>query len=432
MDSTTSEQEKRFDVSPNYKWYVLFVLTGVYVFNFIDRQILVIIQESIKEELLLSDAQLGLLTGFTFAVFYVTLGIPIARLADRTNRKRVVAISLVIWSGMTVISGRAMNFLQLLLARIGVGIGEAGGSPPAHSIVSDYFPPKNRATALSIYSTGVYIGIFVGYLVGGYIDKMYGWRVALYAMGIPGILYAILVYFTVKEPIRGMSDPGGLKGKSDISIREVVNILLSKKTFIFLAFATGFHAFTTYGVGNFTPSFLARVHGMDKAAIGLYAGLAAGLGGGVGTFLGGYLPDRFRKFDIRRYLWISMASLALRVPFSLTVFFASNTTLVVGAMIMSTFCSGIYLGPSIAVTHSLVDARMRAFASAILFFALNMIGLGLGPLMIGWISDLLVPTFGAESLRYAFCFSFIITAASFLMFWLASKHYKEELEEGAN
>lgn len=218
----------------SYKWYVLTILTIVYVFNFIDRQILVILQEPIKAELGLTDTQLGLLTGLAFAALYVILGIPIARFADISNRKNIIAVSMVVWSGMTAISGMATNFVQLMLARIGVGIGEAGCSPPAHSIISDYFPPKKRATALSIYSTGIYIGIIIGYIVGGMIAKAYGWRMAFYAIGLPGILFAVFVYFAIKEPVKGRLDPQNVIDENP-SLIEVIQTLLAKKTFVFVA-----------------------------------------------------------------------------------------------------------------------------------------------------------------------------------------------------
>src|SRR6478609_193103 len=200
---TINEQKK---VSTLYRNYVLLMLTLVYVFNFIDRQLLVIVQESIKKELHLSDTQLGMLSGFTFAVFYVTLGIPIARFADKTNRRNTVAVSLGLWSIMTACSGLARNFSQLLLARIGVGVGEAGGSPPAHAMISDYFPPQKRSTALSIYSAGLYFGVLIGFLMGGYLNQHLGWRMAFFVVGLPGIIFSLLFYFSVREPRRGATD----------------------------------------------------------------------------------------------------------------------------------------------------------------------------------------------------------------------------------
>lgn len=418
--------------SNTYKGYVLLILTGVYTFNFIDRQILVILQESIKSELGLSDTQLGLMTGLTFALFYVTLGIPIARLADKSNRRNIVALSLAVWSAMTALSGMAANFTQLLLARIGVGVGEAGGSPPSHSMISDYFPPEKRATALSIYSLGIYIGILVGYSLGGWLDQQYGWRIALMALGIPGIIYAVLLLVTVKEPTKGMSDPVSLKtglAEEESSFGEVVRLLLSKKTFVLLALGCGFRTFGNYGVGNFFAPFLARVHSMDVASIGAALGLATGLGGMIGTFAGGFLADKFGKTDVRWYLWIAVVAEILNIIPTYVAIFSDNTTYVLYNYFLTALFTAVYLGPCIAVTHNLVNAKMRALSSAILFLVLNLIGLGLGPLGIGWISDYLAPTYGVESLRYAFSFSFVTSAIALVLYWFAAKSYPEDLRK---
>ena len=430
--------------SQRYKAYVLLILTGVYTFNFIDRQILVIIQESIKAELGLSDTQLGLLTGFTFAVFYVTLGLPIARFADKNNRRNVVAWALAIWSGMTAISGLVTNFFQLLLARVGVGVGEAGGSPPAHSMISDYFPAHQRATALSIYSMGIYVGILAGYSLGGWIDATYGWRMAFYALGIPGIIYALLLFFTVKEPPKGHSDaavtadfskkkiPGSAfsevtgEGPKEASFWEVVRILLSKKTFIFVAFACGLHTFGNYGVGNFFAPFLARVHGMPVEDIGTWLGITSGFGGIIGTFLGGFLADKYGRKDLRWYMWIPIIAGLINLPFSYFAFFDGNLNVVLFTYFMTALLTALYLGPSIAVTHNLIDAKKRALASAILFLVLNFIGLGLGPLGIGMISDYLSADYGAESLRYAFTITWVTGIISLILFYLGSKNYQNE------
>jgi len=432
--------------SQRYKAYVLLILTGVYTFNFIDRQILVIIQESIKAELGLSDTQLGLLTGFTFAVFYVTLGLPIARFADKNNRRNVVTWALAIWSGMTAISGLVTNFFQLLLARVGVGVGEAGGSPPAHSMISDYFPSHQRATALSIYSMGIYVGILAGYSLGGWIDATYGWRMAFYALGIPGVIYALLLYFTVKEPPKGHSDAAAkimekmapsrkekisdLEGngntEKEASFWEVVQILLSKKTFLFVAFACGLHTFGNYGVGNFFAPFLARVHGMPVEDIGTWLGITSGFGGIIGTFLGGFLADKYGRKDLRWYMWIPIIAGLLNLPFSYFAFFDSNLNVVLFTYFMTALLTALYLGPSIAVTHNLIDAKKRALASAILFLVLNFIGLGLGPLGIGIISDYLSADYGAESLRYAFTITWITGIISLVLFYLGSRTYQAE------
>ena len=412
--------------SRRYQRYVLFVLTGVYVFNFIDRQILVILQQPIKADLALSDTQLGLLTGFAFAILYVTLGLPIARYADNHNRKNIVSVSLVVWSAMTAVSGLAQNFVQLLLARIGVGVGEAGGSPPAHAIISDYFPPAKRATALSIYSSGVYIGIFLGFLIGGIVAQQYGWRVALFALGIPGMLYALLVFLTVKEPIRGRLDTE-TTGQETFTLRETLSTLLTKRTFVFLALATGFQAFGNYGIGNWLPPFLERSHGMDIQSIGISLGLIAAVGGGLGTFGGGWITDRIRHWGVQWYCWLpALAAIVNFIPAAF-VFFGSSTQAILIVAVLSYFLSALYLGPSIAVTHSLVPPKMRAFASAVLFFVLNIIGLGLGPLVIGMLSDGLAPTYGEEALRWAFCITFLTGSLAAILFYLAGRNYEEEV-----
>ncbi len=414
--------------SQRYKAYVLLVLTGVYTFNFIDRQILVIIQESIKGELGLSDTQLGLLTGFAFAVFYVTLGLPIARFADKNNRRNVVAVSLAIWSGMTAISGTVTSFFQLLLARVGVGVGEAGGSPPAHSMISDYFPSHQRATALSIYSVGIYVGILAGYSIGGWIDATYGWRMAFYALGIPGIIYALLLILTVKEPPKGHSDiaVADIKQPEETSFWDVIRTLMSKRTFMFVAIGCGFHTFGNYGVGNFYAPFLARVHGMPVQEIGVALGLTSGFGGIIGTFAGGFLADKFGQKDLKYYMWIPILAGLLNYPFSYYAFFGLSVNWVLAAYFFTALLTALYLGPSIAVTHNLVDAKKRALASAILFLFLNFIGLGLGPVVIGFLSDMLEPTYGIQSLKYAFTSTWVTGAISLVCFYLASKTYEKE------
>ena len=228
-------------------WYALSILTLVYAFNFIDRQLLAILQESIKADLGLSDSQLGLLTGFAFALFYVTAGIPIARWADRSNRRNIVSLALFVWSFMTAISGLAQNYLQLLLARVGVGVGEAGGSPPSHSMISDMFPPAQRAGALGFYSTGVSIGILFGFLLGGWLNEFFGWRMAFLVVGAPGVLLALVVRFTVTEPRRGLSEARDLSQQSS-SLSEVLALLWQQNSFRHLAFASSLYAFVGYGL----------------------------------------------------------------------------------------------------------------------------------------------------------------------------------------
>ncbi len=426
-DNKTPDSDKPL-YSKSYRRYVLFALTGVYIFNFIDRQILVILQESIKSDLNLSDTQLGLLTGFAFALFYVTLGLPVARLADKRSRRNIITVALTIWSAMTAISGLASNFWQLLLARIGVGIGEAGGSPPAHSMISDYYPKEKRATALSIYSMGIYIGILLGYLLGGWLDEFFGWRKALMVLGIPGIVYAILFYFTVQEPQRGHSDNIAAHDIEMPSLMDVIKLLISRKSFIYIAIACGLNSFVLYGVGNWTPSFLVRLHGMESGEIGTWLSLTIGVGGALGIWLGGYLGDRFGQVEPKWYLIIPAIAILISTPFTLIFLFSSSKYVVLGSIAGYKILWTLYLAPSIAMAHSLVGIRMRALASAVLFLVLNLIGLGLGPVFFGFVSDYLNPQYGAEALRWSLSLSLIASLLAAYLFWKGSRYLKEDIE----
>ena len=423
-----SIQNNASPFSKKYRNYILFILTGVYVFNFIDRQILVILQESIKKDLGLSDTQLGLMSGFTFAIFYVSFGIPIARLADKGNRKNIITISIIIWSGMTALSGRAQNFIQLLLARIGVGVGEAGGSPPAHSIISDLYPPEKRATALAIYSTGISIGLLIGFLIGGWIDHYFGWRIAFFVVGFPGIIYSLILYFTVKEPLRGLSENKIGKDENN-SIKEVILTLWGSKSFRYLALGTGMAAYASYATTSWIPSFLSRVHGMKSNEIGYWLSLSIGIGGGLGNFLGAYISDKMGKKDKRWYLWLPAAALLIVIPFSLTVYFVPNTNVALLCIAIPAFLLSVYLAPCIALTHGLVKLRMRAMASAILFFILNILGLGCGPLITGIVSDYLKPSMGAESLRWALTSALIANILGAFLFFMAARTIREDLNK---
>ena len=415
------------DVSSTYRNYVLAMLTLVYVFNFIDRQVLVILQESIKKELHLSDTQLGLLSGFTFALFYVTLGIPIARLADKTNRRNTVAISLGIWSIMTACSGLAKNFIQLLFARTGVGVGEAGGSPPAHAMISDYFPPQKRSTALSIYSAGIYFGVLIGFLMGGYLNQHLGWRTAFFIVGIPGAVFSLFFYLTVKEPRTGATDVNAIAHDAP-SLGEVLARLYSTKTFVFLAVASALNVFCIYGLINWAPSFLQRLHGLKSSEVGVLLGLIYGIGGATGSFMGGVLTDHFGKTDKSWYLKVPAYAVLFGIPCAAGAIFLQNTFCAVTCLGLCASLQSVYLGPSLAVAHSLVPASMRALTSAVFFLVINFIGLGLGPTVVGMISDLLKPTMGVESLRWAMSIIIVISAVSASLFFATAKKFPADLK----
>jgi len=417
--------ESNSEPTKKYRRYVLFLLTMVYALNFVDRQILVILSESIKADMDLSDSQLGLLTGFAFAIFYVSVGIPIARWADRGNRRNIVALAITVWSGMTALSGLSQNYWQLLMARIGVGVGEAGGSPPAHSIISDYYPVKERGRAMSIYSTGVYIGVLLGFLVGGWINHTYGWRMAFFAVGIPGFLVALLVRYTLKEPKRGQID--GVEETNPAGFSQTLNTIWKMKSFRWFTLAAGLTAFTSYGIGNFMPSFMIRSHGLDSMQVGIALAITAGLGGAIGTFMGGMFADKLGQRDMRWYLWISAIPALLAVPFLLLGIFSDNTPIMLCLMFCYTLLGAFYLGPTIAISHTLVKPSMRAMASAVLFFILNLIGLGLGPLCVGLLSDALASSQGVDSLRYAIAIVSFMGLLSAACFALAARHLPGDL-----
>jgi MFS family permease len=413
--------------SSSSRSYALGLLTLVYSFNFIDRQLLSILQESIKLDLSLSDGQLGLLTGFAFALFYVTAGIPIARWADRSNRRNIVAMSISLWSFMTAISGLAQNYVQLLSARVGVGIGEAGGSPPSHSIVSDIYPKEKRATALSFYSTGVNIGVLFGFLLGGWLNEFFGWRVAFFVVGVPGIFIGVLVRLTLREPIRGLME-NKIVSEIQVSFYEVINLLWSRRSFRHLALGAGLNAFAAYGVLSWLASFFIRSHGMTTGELGTWLAMSTGLFGAIGVFAGGMIADKLAPRDKRWYMWIPAGAGAIAIPFMIAVMLVPGQYTALILAFIPGLMYNVYLGNCIATTHGLVGQRMRATSSAILFLILNIIGLGLGPASIGMLSDFLTPSLGTDSLRYAMLILIPgVTIWSVLHFYLASRTLQKDL-----
>ncbi len=411
------------------RWYIVGVLTLVYIFNFIDRQIISVLQEPMRVELGLSDTQLGLLQGLTFALFYVTMGIPLARWADVGVRRNVVALAVGTWSVMTALCGVAQNFVHLLVARIGVGIGEAGGSPPSHSIISDLFPPGRRALPLAVNSSGITFGVFVAYVFGAWVSDNFGWRVVFIALGIPGVLLALFVLFTVGEPPRGQFDgPDG--DHHPPSMLSVIKQLFASKTFVHLSLAAAMHAFVGYGVAAFLVSHYVRSFAIpvdDISRVALPLGFIIGLGGMVGNFMGGYLSDRMSPRDARWAMWIPAIANVLTVPFAAVAILSRDFYFSLAMYVIPLTFAYIYLGPTLATTHALVQPRMRAMASAVLFFIVNLIGLGFGPTMVGAISDALIPGYGTDSLRYAIVLTFLFNIWSAVHYWYASKHMRTEL-----
>lgn len=384
----------RFRITDRYRWYVVWLLFCVYVLNFVDRQILVILIEPIRLEFGFSDKQLGLLSGLAFALLYSTLGIPIARLADRTNRVNIISISIFVWSLATVLTGMARNFTHLLLARVAVGVGEAGCSPPAYSLLADYFSRDRRTTAFSIYSMGIYGGVFIGYLVGAFVAEYHGWRAAFWVVGLPGILMALVVKATLREPLRG-----GVNGQRIHSetppVREVLSGLVHKRCFRHLSLAAALHAFVGYGVNGFHPSFLIRTHHFSVAEVGMVLSVIAAVSGVGGTWLGGYLADWFtnRRKDVRWQLWVPGIATLINVPVALIAYSAPDRIMVLVFLFVSLAFGVMYLGPTFATMQRLVTARERALGSALLLLVINLVGLGLGPYLVGFLSDIMNQVF---------------------------------------
>ena len=403
MTSSNSTDLPNKYQSNTYRTYVLCVLTLVYALNFVDRQLLAILQESIKAELLLSDTQLGLLTGFAFALFYVLAGVPIARLADRSSRRNVIAISIAVWSFMTAISGLVVNYTQLLLARMGVGVGEAGCSPPAHSMISDMYPEESRATALSFYSIGINIGIMLGFILGGWINQVFGWRTAFIVVGAPGLLVALYVRLTVAEPIRGWSENKVVEHNS-VPFMDVLRLIAKQRFLLHLCFAAGLSGFVGYALTNWMASFFIRSFNMPTGELGVWLACGVGILGSIGTFGWGYLCDRFGQQDKRYYMWLPALAIFLAIIPIVLGFTSNNKTVALITLLFPAMFTTGYLGAVLALFHGAVEVGMRATTSALFFLALNIIGLGFGPTVVGAVSDVLSGQYGNESLRYAILF----------------------------
>ena len=441
-DADASAVIPPFSFSNGYRSYVLALLFVIYGLSFVDRQILSTLMEQIKGEFKFDDAELGLLSGVAFAIFYATLGIPIARYADSHSRVNIITISLLLWSAATALTARAVGFVTIFLARVGVGIGEAGCNPSAYSIISDYYERERRATVLSIYSQGVYLGQFLGYVVAGAVAQHYGWRTAFYVVGLPGIAVAILAKFTLREPPRGFSEVNYVPAPPPPAM-EVLSKLISKPAFLHLSFASGLHAMVAYGLNNFYASYLQRSHGMSLSETSLALAIITLSGGLAGTYLGGKLSDVLGKRnggDPRYQMWVPAVALLINIPVWLLALLLPGKYAVMSMMVPAIALGATYLGPSIATTHQLVGVRERAMGGALLLFVLNLIGIGIGPWLTGQISDMfrgnLVESGIAEKialadgLRYALCVVSVANLWSAIHYFLAARTLRTDIAKG--
>ena len=406
---------------PRRRALTLLLLTLAYFFSYMDRQILAILQEDIIKDLHLSDAQMGILGGMAFAIFYAGLGIPVAWLADRGNRVRIIAGALAIWSAFTALGGLAANFWQLLGARIGVGIGEAGSSPPSHSIIADLYPPDKRASAMSIYSLGVGLGAAFGTIIGGVVATYYGWRVAMYVIGLPGLLLAAIIWAVVPEPKRGLSDEQiAMDEPSRPSLADGFSTLFANRAALHLVAGFTLTSMIGYGLTAFGPSFMQRSFGFTKLDIALKVAPAGAIIVAIAAVASGRIADRLtRRYGQYSQSFMVAIFKTIGLPLTLCVYTATNPTFGVGAYFLSILFSTAYLGVTFALIQSEAPVRLRATWAAITLLVNNMIGLGLGPFLVGMLSDALKPTYGAESLRYSMFVFAAITPWAIFHYWRA-------------
>lgn len=407
--------------------YAVGLLALVNLINYVDRMALSVLLPAIKTDLRLSDTYLGLLTGFAFAAFYAVFGLPIARWADRGDRRTIISISLAVWSTMTALSGAAQNFLHLFLSRVGVGIGEAGCIPPSHSLISDYVPADRRAGALAVHTAGATLGIVVGLASAGWLSSLIGWRFTLLTFGIPGLLIAVLVRVTLKEPKRGISDGNSQASQKVTALGPTLRYLWRCRSYVQLVLIISLATFANFGLSQWLPSFYTRAFGMDVVSVGLLFGLAYGTGATLGTLGGGVLANRMSLRDMGNPLRLAIACYAGAIPLAIAIFLAPSPTWALGANFLFAIILTIPSGAQFALVQAVVPPETRAIASAITMFCASMVGIGAGPLFVGAASDILSPTFGRESLRFALMLSTGFLALPILHCRLAIKHLHTDL-----
>lgn len=388
--------------APSSVRMLLWILLAAYTLNFLDRQILNILAEPIKGELGLSDSLLGFLAGPAFAVFYAVLGVPIARWADKGNSDRVslISLSLAIWSLMTALTGFAQNFWQMLAARIGVGIGEAGCTPAAHALIADAVPVEKRSSAIAFFGLGVPLGSLLGLVVGGIINDLYGWRIALMLVGLPGLVLALVVRLLLRDPRQILPSAAQKAGHDATPLHSGLAEIFGSRTYHYLFIAASLTAFLSYGKGLWTISFFIRSHGLSTSAAGLSLAVVLGLAGLFGTWAGGYVADRFSAARPGLRLMLPGIGMLLAAPILFASYSASDWRVALALLVVPTMLNAAYYGPAYAAVQGLVRAPLRALGASMVVFGQNFIGLGLGPLAFGILSDYLQPVAGSESVRW--------------------------------
>ena len=388
-----------------YSYFVVCFLAVVYTLNFLDRQIVSILGKDISAELHLTKTQFGLLGGTSFALLYTTCGVGVAFLADRFSRKWIIALACAIWSLFTALCGTAQNFTQILLYRMGVGFGEAGGSPPSYSLISDYFPAERRGMGLAIYSLGVPVGSMLGAFAGGKLALAYGWRTAFLVVGAPGIILAILMLLLVREPKRGGLDvliDGATEHAPAEPILKSIAGFFANRTLVLTAVSCAMSAFVGYAGLVWNPQFLEGVKGMAAADVATYYALALGVTGIVGTVVSGWLVDKLGHRDRRWFAWVPAIAFTLSIPFWFGLLWAPTWQLAMLFLLGPMLMNQAYLAPALTVAQNAVAPAQRTMTGAILLFVLNLVGLGVGPVYVGWIADRMEPAHGDQALAYGY------------------------------
>jgi predicted MFS family arabinose efflux permease len=398
-------------------WWGLALLSAASFFNYLDRMVIAVLVEPMKRDLGLSDTQMGLVSGLAFALLYATAGLPLARLADRGRRVPLLATCLAAWSLMTALTGQVRNFLELFLVRMGVGIGEAGCVPAAHSLIADYFPPERRALALGIFQAGGLLGLTIGLAIAGWLADTQGWRTALLVVGLAGLPLALLIALALPEPARGHS-AGPPPAESALV---AIKALLARPVFLQVLLGISVGAFAAYGKAQWYPAFYVRSHGLTLTQIGFYGSLASGLGGIIGILAGGAAMIRLRQRDPRWELWLPMAGYLAAIPFALLTLWLADYRMAFLAQFLAVLAAASGGGASLAALQGQAEPHRRATAAALMLILSSLIGLGLGPVAVGSLSDLLTPRFGADGLRIAMLCATTIYAWAALHFALAAR-----------
>jgi predicted MFS family arabinose efflux permease len=412
-----------FPASRRYRAYVLALLIAVGVAGWVDRNVFAAVLQAIKLELSLSDTQLGLLGGVAFGVFYATIGLPVAWLADRYERRTLIASALGLWSLMTALCGLASGFASLFLLRIGVGIGEAGGSPPSQSLLSDYVPPERRARALGLYYLYIPCGFILGYLTGGWLSDVVGWRLTFVVVGLPGILLALLLRLTLREPPRGCAE-GSRDSGSTPSLGATIRLFLSTPVLRQLPIAGAVHGTGAFAAALWLPAYFMRTFEVSSTTAGWWMAIAYGCGGAVGVVSGGHLADWLvaRTKDARWYPWSAAVAILATLPCTLVLYLTHTPVLAVISLVVATFFGHTFLGPVAALLQNLAGLRRRAAAAAFYLFLVNLVSMGIGPVAVGAASDYLAASHGNDALRFALLgIVAVTTLLAALHFYLAAR-----------